>query len=395
MFDSATVPPSTLPPTPQAAFVWPDADRPGLHWVKEARRDAPGLDSVLTWAFNAGASRVAFQTGHPVRVRIHGRNYRATTTATDEMDFSQIVNHLYGADGMARLQGGSDFDTAYTIQIDRSTRLRFRLNTTPTRTQRRDGGNIVLRPIADIPPSLEAQRVEPQILDHYRPREGIVIVSGATGSGKSTLIAGMTVAMLMDPEGHYDIVEGAAPVEYLLERVKGINSTINQSEIPRDLPTFAAFIRGAMRREPTDIIIGECRDSETMAAAVDAAITGHSLKTTAHAEDGPLTMQRVSSLLPPDQRDNLLSAVAQALRMVINQRLIPSVDGRRIAIREFLVFDPALRYQYLRTDAKDWPALTRLAIDEKGQSYRKAIENAIGAGLITEQTAKYQLRQVA
>ena len=390
MFDSPNLPPTTPP-----AFVWPDADQAGLHWVKEARRHAPGLDSLLTWAFRAGASRIAFQTGHPVWVGIHGRNYRVTQTPNDELEFSQIVNHLYGADGMARLQGGSDFDTAYAIQIDRSTRLRFRLNATPTRTSRRDGGNIVLRPISDLPPSLEAQRVEPEILDHYRPREGLVIVSGATGSGKSTLIAGMTVAMLTDPDGHFNILEGAAPVEFLLERVKGVHSTINQSEIPRDLPTFAAFVRGAMRREPTDIIVGECRDPETMGAAVQAAISGHSVKTTVHAEDCPLTMQRVSSLLPPSERDNLLSAVAQAMRMIINQRLIPSADGRRIAIREFLVLDPALRNQYLRTEARDWPALTRQAVEEKGQSYRKALENALNAGFINEQVASYQLRQVA
>jgi defect-in-organelle-trafficking protein DotB len=106
-------------------------------------------------------------------------------------------------------------------------------------------------------------------------------------------------------------------------------------------------------------------------------------------------MQRVSSLLPPLERDNLLSAVAQALRMIINQRLIPSADGRRVAIREFVVLDPALRNQYLRTESKDWPGLTRQAVDEKGQSYRKAIEVALNAKLITEQTAAYQLRQVA
>ena len=102
MFDSPNLPP-TVPP----AFVWPDADQAGLPWVKEARRHAPGLDSLLTWAFRAGASRIAFQTGHPVWVGIHGRNYRVTKTPTDEMDFSQIVNHLYGADGMARLQGNA------------------------------------------------------------------------------------------------------------------------------------------------------------------------------------------------------------------------------------------------------------------------------------------------
>ena len=96
-----------------------------------------------------------------------------------------------------------------------------------------------------MPPALEDQLVEQGILDAYRPRQGMVIVSGATGSGKSTLIAGMTVAKLMDPEGNFNMVEGAAPVEFLLERVRGPSSTINQTEIPRDLPTFAAFVRGA------------------------------------------------------------------------------------------------------------------------------------------------------
>ena len=139
---------------------WPDAGRDALRWVEEPRKSAPGLDSLLTWAFQAKASRIAFQTGHPVWVGIHGRNHRVTHRALDEYEFSQVVNHLYGADGMARLQGGNDFDTAYSIALDRSTRLRFRLNATPTRTSRRDGGNIVLRPIADMPPPLDHQLVE-------------------------------------------------------------------------------------------------------------------------------------------------------------------------------------------------------------------------------------------
>src|SRR5271165_5939625 len=391
MLDSLTA----VPPAPALpSVVWPDDGRHGLRWVQEARKSAPGLDSLLSWAFGVGASRIAFQTGHPVWVGIHGRNYRATQAMIDEIEFSHIVNHLYGADGMARLQGGNDFDTAYAVQVNRSIRLRFRLNATPTRTSRRDGGNIVLRPIADLPPPLEDQLVEPGILDAYRPRQGMVIVSGATGSGKSTLIAGMTVAKLMDPEGHFNIVEGAAPVEYLLERVRGPSSTINQTEIPRDLPSFAAFVRGAMRREPTDIIVGECRDSETMAAAIQAAISGHVLTTTIHANDVALTMQRIASLCPLGERDNLISAVAQSLRLVINQRLARSADGKRTALREFLVFDAGLRGAFLGAEPSEWPALTRRAVEEQGQSYRAAIERALEAGRISEQTAAHEMRQV-
>jgi defect in organelle trafficking protein DotB len=373
---------------------WPDAGRRSLKWIEEPRRSAPGLDSLLTWAFRSSASRIGFQTGHPVWVGIHGLNYQVTDHAVDDYEFSQVVNHLYGADGMARLQGGKDFDTAYSISIDRATRLRFRLNATPTRTTRRDGGNIVLRPIADMPPPLECQAVEPAILDNYRPGHGMVIVSGATGSGKSTLIAGMTVAKLMDRSFHYNIVEGAAPVEFLLERIRGPNSTMNQTEIPRDLPSFAAFVRGAMRREPTDIIVGECRDSETMDAAIQAAITGHVVITTIHANNVPLTMQRIASLCPPSEREALIAAVAQSLRLVINQRLARSTDGRRTPLREFLVFDSDLRSTFLRTDPREWPALTSQAVDEQGQSYRVAIANALRAGRITDATAAYELRQI-
>jgi defect-in-organelle-trafficking protein DotB len=363
--------------------------------VQEPRKSAPGLDSLLTWAFRSRASRIGFQPGHPVWVRIHGQNHRATRSYLDEGEFSQIVNHLYGADGMARLQGGNDFDTAYAIPLDRSTRLRFRLNATPTRTSRRDGGNIVLRPIPDLPPSLADQLVEQGILDSYRAGEGMVIVAGGTGSGKSTLIAGMTKAKLDDPDGNYDIVEGAAPIEFLLERVRGSSSTMNQTEIPRDIPSFPLFIRGCMRREPTDIIVGECRDSETMGAAIQAAISGHLLTTTVHANNVPLTLQRIASLCPADERDNSISAVAQSLRLVINQRLAPTVDGRRTALREFLVVDNALRSKFLVTDPREWPALTRRAVDEQGQSYAVAIERALNEGRISEEVARVQRGRTA
>jgi defect-in-organelle-trafficking protein DotB len=245
-----------------------------------------------------------------------------------------------------------------------------------------------------MPPSLEQQGVEPMILDNYRPREGMVLVSGSTGSGKSTLIAGLIKAKIEDPAGNFDIVEAAAPVEFLMERIRGPNSTMNQTEIPRDLPTFAAFVRGAMRREPTDIIVGECRDSETMSAAVQAAISGHTVTTTVHASNVPLTMQRVASLCPADERDNLISAVAQSLRLVVNQRLTRTIDGRRTALREIVVFDVQLRNHLLKTDPSDWPAATQRAVEERGVSYRASIERAFREGCISEQTAAYELRQV-
>jgi defect-in-organelle-trafficking protein DotB len=368
-------------------------NRADLSWVTDPRKSAPGLDSLLSWAYRSGASRVSFQTGHCPWLRIYGRNRKIGDTTLDEAEIAQIVNHLYGADGMARLQGCAALDTTYEIAVSRTERLRYRLNVTSTRSSRRLGVNVVLRPIPGLPPSLEEQLVEPGIMEAFRPRNGMVIVSGGTGSGKSTLIAGMTIAKLLDPNGHYDIVEGAAPVEFLLDRVKSPSSTINQSEIPRDLPNFEEFIRGCMRREPTDIIVGECRETATMSAAIQAAISGHTLTTTIHANDVALTMQRIASLCPLAERENLISAVAQSLQLVVNQRLTPSLDGKRTALREFLAFDRKLRNRFLETDPAQWPGLTRRATEDQGQSFAQAIDKALQDGRISEETAAHELRE--
>lgn len=382
MFDSPDLP---------NAGSWPGE---GLPWVTEIRKSAPGLDSLLSWAFEIEASRVAFATGLPVWVRVHGSNRPVTRASLDEAQIAQIANHLYGADGTARLQSGSDFDVSYDIALSRSKRLRFRLNATPIRTRGRAGANIVLRPIADVPPSLLVQRVEPMIMSAFRPREGMVIVSGGTGSGKTTLIAGMTMAKLDDPDGHHNIAEAAAPVEFLFDRVKSPSSTISQTEIPRDLPSFEAFIRGCMRREPTDIIVGECRDSATMSAAIQAAISGHVLTTTIHATDVSLTMQRIASLCAAEERDNLITAIAQSLRLIVNQRLATSTDGRRTALREILVVDARLRTELLHKSPSDWPVLTRKAVHEHGQSFAASIGAALEQGLISEQVAAREMKEI-
>ena len=367
-----------------ARATWPDE---GQRWITEPRRHAPGLDGLLAWSTEQGASRISFHTGKPVWLRVHGRNTAVTQHPLDEADIAAIVNHLYGADGTARLQGGQDFDVAYEIHVSRSKRLRFRLNATPTQTSRGGGANVVLRPISDLPPPLQDQLVEQLILDNCRPASGMVIVSGSTGSGKSTLIGGITIDKLMDPGGNYNILEAAAPVEFLLDRLKGPSSTIDQCEIPRDLPTFEAFIRGTTRREPTDIIVGECRDTGTMSAALNAAMLGAALTTTIHADNVPLTIQRIAALCGNEERENLLSSAAQSLRLIVNQRLAFSTDGKRTALREILVFNEPLREKLMRSDASEWPNITKQAVVEHGQSYEVAIQLALKDGRITEAEA--------
>ena len=173
---------------PSDPVAWPDN---GARWVVDPRRDAPGLDNFMSHVHKLGADQIQFATFQPASFRLYGRNYKVKSRAPlDERDAGLIVNHLYGADRMARLQGGQDINVMYVIGVPRREVLRFRVNITASLTSQGIGAHAVIRPVKDLPPPLEKQNVEPGILANFRMSKGLLIVSGATGSGKSTLIGG-------------------------------------------------------------------------------------------------------------------------------------------------------------------------------------------------------------
>ena len=353
------------------------------------------LDGLLIWAYRLGASDVRLQTNRPVFLQLHGRLRPATSRPLTETEVEEAVNRLYGSDGQARLKGGEDFDVSYEVLPDRRTRMRFRVNATAILSRGDDGAEVVSRTLPAKAPTLVSLAVEQGILDACKPADGIVLVAGGTGNGKSTLLAAMVRDMLEEPDSHRAILEYAAPTEFVFDDVRPGAATIAQSEIPRHLPSFAAAIRNAMRRAPDAIVVGECRDEETMTAAVDAAITQHAVYTTIHAGRNADTLQRVVSLCPDGKRRALTVAFAQSLRLIVNQRLVPSTDGRRTPLREFLVFDTALRRRFLDTDPACWPALAQDVLDAgtHGQSFGVAVRRALAEGRITEDEAHARLRE--
>ena len=353
------------------------------------------LDELMIWAYREGASDIRLQTNTPVFIQINGRMRQVTSRGLTQAEIEEAVNRLYGADGQARLKGGSDFDVSYEVRPDRRTRMRFRVNATAVFSAGNDGGAVTARSLPSKAPNLADLRVEEAICRAFKPDDGIVLVAGGTGNGKSTLLAAMTRDMLEDPDSHRALLEYAAPTEFVFDDIRGVSAMISQSEIPRHLPSFPAAIRNAMRRAPDVIIVGECRDGDTITAAVDAAITSHAVYTTIHAGRVAETMQRVVSLCPIDARTALTVALAQSLRLLVNQRLVPSVDGRRTPLREFVVFDTDLRRRFLDTDPDRWPALAQDTVDAGlcGQSYGMATRQALTEGRITEEEAHARLKE--
>ena len=346
------------------------------------------LDSLFEWAFRLGVSDIRIETHKPVFVQLHGRMRQVTRRTFTEREVEEAVNRLYGAEGVARLKRGEDFDVSYEVQPDRRTRFRFRVNATAVLAHGDDGGAVVARALPVRSRALSEQDVEPEIIQACMPRTGLVFIAGGTGNGKSTLQAGITRERLVDPDSHVAILEYSSPIEFTFDDVEGTTATISQSEIPRHLPSFEAGIRNAMRRAGDVIIIGECRDGETMAAAAQAALTDHAVYSTIHAGTLSETVQRIVSLCPLEERGALTVAVAQTLRLIVNQRLVPSLDGTRTALREFLVFDRPMRRKLADTNPDRWPALVEdMLAERRGQSFERAIQRALAKGCISEATA--------
>ncbi|SDB71530.1 type IV pilus twitching motility protein PilT [Belnapia rosea] len=353
------------------------------------------LNDLLGWATAIEASDIRLQTGKRIILQVHGRVRKLGERRLTENEVEEAANALRGADAMAQIKSAQDFDTAYEIKPDRKTRLRFRVNGKGAYARGVDGAALVIRtmPLATWP--LSRQHVDPRLAASLFPRDGIVLVAGATGTGKTRLLGGVTRGILEDPNSHRLITELSAPIENIYDDIDSPASEITQVEIGRNLPSFGAGLRNLMRSACNVAIVGECRDAETMTAAIDAALTNHAVYATTHAGTLGETIQRAVSLCPDSQRTAMTIALAQSLRLVVNQRLVWSVDGKRTPVREFLTFDRASRRKLAATSPDEWPRLVEILAEEQGTTFADSIRAAHAEGRISEEIAEKELASVA
>lgn len=351
------------------------------------------FDDFLLWAAATGVSDINLQTGEPIWVRYHGRLIGTTRRPLSGPEMITIISRLargLEADGV--LQSGRPIDTAYDIQRrdpgGKIVRCRFRVNASACLVGGADGRQFTLRTLPDRPPALAALGPEEALVANFAPRQGLVMVTGPTGSGKSTLLAAVLADLIGDPASNRKVVTIEAPIEFVYDRVKRSSSIVSQWEIPWHLPNFSDGVRNAMRCNPDIIEVGECRDRETMSACIDAANTGHAVYTTLHTIGVEASIQRILGLLEGGGESAAGRAVAimQVLRLVVTQLLLPTIDGKRCAVREFMVFTEQIRQSFLRRPISEWPALSADLLRDHGQSMAQAIERQWRAGRISAAT---------
>lgn len=346
------------------------------------------IDKILMFCTDLGASDITFQTNEPIFAEIHGRLHKLTKRKISNAEVGELLNAIYGPNGTTQILSGHDVDTHYEFRPSRSTRFRFRVNGTGCQVEGHSGLQLTFRTIPTYPPDLADMDLPQAILDAIAPEDGVVYVTGATGSGKTTLLAGIIRELSQDPNSHRKILTYEAPIEFVYDMIDKPTSLVSQSEIPRHLPSFAAGVRNALRRKPRLILVGESRDVETMSAVLEAAMTGHPVYTTLHSNGVAEVVRRLVGTFPREEREGRAIDILETIRLVIWQKLVPTLDGRRVALREYLVFNEAVRDELLATNLDQITSTVRRLIQEKGQSMLVEAQQKFEAGIISERQYK-------
>ncbi len=341
------------------------------------------LDAILEAMLKMSdrLSDLNFSVGRQPQVEVDGQLVPVNFPGLPRLSPYQtemIAMHMLRGDREATrtLVNNGSVDISYSIPGKK----RFRVNI----FSQRGTYAIVLRVIPEGIPTLEALNMPKELYNVCKLKNGIVLVTGPTGSGKSTTLAAIINQINLDFAYHILTIED--PVEYMHRHVK---STVNQREVGSDTKTFALALRAALRQAPKVILIGEMRDIETIEIAMEAAETGHLVLSTLHTIDAAKTVDRIVGVFPKDQEPQVRNRFSQSFRYVISQRLLPKQGGGRVAALEILKSTMRTR-DYVMKGETEGRSLTDAMHDgsvDGMQTFDDEIEKLWNEGVISKETA--------
>ena len=306
----------------------------------------PLLEAMLDVA--PAVSDLNLSVGRPPQVEVDGQLRGVPYGSVDRLMpyHTELIamRLLRGKKDLAdKLVSTGSADLSYSLPQ----RTRFRVNI----FSQRGTYSIVLRVIPNKIPTIEELGIPKQLEEITRERNGIVLVTGPTGSGKSTTLASLINRMNMDKAIHIVTIED--PIEYLYLNNK---ATINQREIGTDTENFAYALRAALRQAPKVILVGEMRDVETISTALEASETGHLVLSTLHTIDASKTIDRIVGVFPKDEERQVCTRFAQSFKWIVSQKLIPMKGGGRRAICEILRANSRTR-EYIQQGEREGKSL--------------------------------------
>ena len=351
------------------------------------RFDRDSLIRLVIHATRLKSSDINIESDAPVRARINGVWHSITVRKVTHAETASILDEIYRG-GESRIRGGDAIDPGWDIRAGKE-RFRFRVNAVGGRKNGAQAIQITMRVLAIEPPLPSEIGIDDQLLRRFVPMDGVVMVVGQTGSGKSTTMAAVIRSILEDPSASKKIVSFERPIEYVFDTINQDRTFIFQTEIgsSADLKTWMDANENAMRRAPDVIYLGETRDGEAVEAVINFAQSGHLTYTTFHASAAVDTFSRMTSFFPEGARDRALIDLIDVTRLVVWQRLFKRADGNgRIAVREFLQIDPGLREELLSIGADNRSATLahmRKVMRDRGCAMDQVAERLYSDGLLS------------
>ena len=318
------------------------------------------IQDLLAAAVERGASDLHLSSGLPPMLRVDGAIARLDQPALDADAVRRAIAELEDGDAAAAL------DADFSVQL--ADVARFRVNV--FRHER--GVGAVFRTVPTQVPCAEELGMGETFHRIADARSGLVLVTGATGSGKSTTLAAMVDHVNRTRREHILTIED--PIEFVHPARRCL---VNQRQIGRDAASFADALRAALREDPDVILIGEMRDLATIRLALTAAETGHLVFATLHTSSAPKSIDRIVDVFPGGEKDTVRSMLSESLKAVVAQTLVPRVGGGRVAAHEIMIATPAVR---------------NLIREHKVAQLRSTIQTSAAAGM---QTLEQHLRRLA
>ncbi|TWX67226.1 type IV pilus twitching motility protein PilT [Colwellia demingiae] len=332
------------------------------------------ITELLAFSVEHNASDLHLSTGTPPAIRVDGDVRKLNIPAFDGKDVNALVYDIMNDRQRKEYEENLEVDFSFEVP----NLARFRVNA----FNQNRGPAAVFRTIPSKILSLDdlgCPEIFREISDTPR---GLVLVTGPTGSGKSTTLAAMVDYINDHKHDHILTIED--PIEFVHENKKCL---INQREVHRDTLSFEAALRSALREDPDVILVGEMRDLETIRLAMTAAETGHLVFGTLHTTSAPKTIDRIIDVFPGEEKSMVRSMLSESLRAVISQTLIKRVGGGRVAAHEIMIGVPAIRNLIREDKIAQMYSAIQTGMQHGMQTMDQCLQNLVNRGMITKQDA--------
>ncbi len=332
------------------------------------------IDDLLRIAAEGRASDLHLSEGLPPMLRVDGRLVKMEFDPLPENEIQRLVYDILTNDQIQQFEKTHELDFSYGLQGVG----RFRFNV----YRQRNCVGAAMRAIPTRIPTIEELRLPPILRELVRRPSGLILVTGATGAGKSTTLAALLHAINQERECHIITIED--PIEYVHTHARAM---INQREIGADTDCFRNALRAVLREDPDVILVGELRDLETIAAAVTLAETGHLVLGTLHTRNAPQTIDRLVDVFPANQQDQIKVQLANCLEAVLAQQLLPRNGGGRIAAMEIMIATSGVRNLIREGKSEQLASMIETGAQEGMQTMDKTLVDLFRQGVITRDTA--------